>query len=328
MLNNIIYWGDMGHRAYIYGSIIERNLDGSIHLKNNLLDPGLKIKEWVSKTNYQVDRVSPELPLLKRGVTYQITADFSAKPSDDNIYIQIVFYDRYDEVLSEFTIKNKNGIFTYPTEAYTYKIKLINVGSTEIYFRYFTIEEVVNKDTEHNLCPSLEISELLNIDNSSEILNILFIEPKSSLKTELDKAYLNGFDNLIYINSDYQDAKLFFDKDSFHLITEKIRNYRALGYEKFNFIGYDRVSNMAASLYALEISSAVAYVTNIFAKQGYYERISKYDEMKHIDFANIDKHKDNIIIYANAVYDFDIDLVSNFVDKSHLLIQCPIFKHR
>ena len=70
-----IYWKFDNANTYLYGTTIEqRNTD--VYFSNQRMPSSFVIHSWTSRTNYQADRISPQLPLLKKNHTF--TTDFFA----------------------------------------------------------------------------------------------------------------------------------------------------------------------------------------------------------------------------------------------------------
>ena len=68
----VIRWRNFLTNAYVYGSKIEFKDDFSVVYSNRLMPPGTVIHRWYSKTNFQRQRVEPELPLIDGERAYEI----------------------------------------------------------------------------------------------------------------------------------------------------------------------------------------------------------------------------------------------------------------
>lgn len=58
-----VYWEEFMSDSYGYGSEVEFNKDKSVRYSNRLMPPGTVVHRWYSKTNYQMHRLEPTLPL-------------------------------------------------------------------------------------------------------------------------------------------------------------------------------------------------------------------------------------------------------------------------
>ena len=88
-----ILWG-LNDKAYMYGSKIVKRQDGSVQFYNPLVPSGTEIQSWVAIQNYQAARTQPALPLLKKGHSYDLTANLEAVPTG-SVFLKVSFLDRY-----------------------------------------------------------------------------------------------------------------------------------------------------------------------------------------------------------------------------------------
>ena len=136
-----IYWKFDNANTYLYGTSIEqRNTD--VYFSNQRMPSSFVIHSWTSRTNYQADRISPQLPLLKKNHTYSLRWQITSIP-EKSYYFEIIFFDRFGhEIQHEILRETKE--FVYPENAYSYQIALMNAGNTELHFSYLEIEEIEN----------------------------------------------------------------------------------------------------------------------------------------------------------------------------------------
>ena len=134
-----IYWGELRGASisktrkdftYWYGSTIIFHSPDQVYFENKLMASGQTIHEWSSSWNYQGDRQIPSLPLLKRGRSYSLTRDI---------------FDRYNREVSNHVERSNKMTFTYPKEAYSYKVQLLSAGVESFEFRYLRIEEILEE---------------------------------------------------------------------------------------------------------------------------------------------------------------------------------------
>ena len=92
-----VYWEEFMSDSYGYGSEVEFNKDRSVRYSNRLMPPGTVVHSWYSKTNYQIHRVEPTLPLIDGESTYfiRLNIDYNSQDSEA-LMLRIIFYDRYD----------------------------------------------------------------------------------------------------------------------------------------------------------------------------------------------------------------------------------------
>ena len=124
---------------YKYGSSIEYLREGEItHFKNEMYPPGATIVKWISNPNYQTHRGFLQLPLLERGKNYHILITSETFPKQ-SVLLKMEFYNRVGERVGNQLIINKEGKITYPFEAYSYSIQLLNNGIKELFFKNIII---------------------------------------------------------------------------------------------------------------------------------------------------------------------------------------------
>ena len=119
-----ILWG-LNHKAYMYGSKIVKRQDGSVQFYNPLVPSGTEIQS---------------LPLLKKGHSYDLTANLEAVPTG-SVFLKVSFLDRYDNEIKQLIEKSTHMTFIYPHDAYTYRISLLSAGVKELDFYSLKLEE-------------------------------------------------------------------------------------------------------------------------------------------------------------------------------------------
>lgn len=148
-----IYWGELrGLSAastmidftYLYGTTLIIHSPSHIFFENKLMASGQTIHEWSSKWNYQRDRQVPALPLLKKGARYGLSRDMTTYP-EASVFLKIIFFDRYDKEISNQVERSESMIFTYPKEAYSYKIQLLSAGVESLEFHYLNIDQIIEE---------------------------------------------------------------------------------------------------------------------------------------------------------------------------------------
>lgn len=139
-----ILWGE-ANGSYIYGSTITYHAKEQVTFTNPLMASGNEIKNWNSIHNYQAARIQPALPLLKRGMQYRLKGNFETQPAN-TAFLKLVFFNRYNEEVETLISKEKDVVFTYPQEAYSYKVILLSAGLEVLEFRSLSLERVRGED--------------------------------------------------------------------------------------------------------------------------------------------------------------------------------------
>ncbi len=140
-----IYWNEYAKDSYISGTELYFHAKDNVEFKNQLIQPGAVIKRWFSKTNYQVMRVEPALPMIDGEGRYHINLDASAKPAG-GLLLRLIFYDRYDAEAGSLIIRDGEGEFQCPLKTFSYELQLINGGITHLNFHSIAITEVTDEE--------------------------------------------------------------------------------------------------------------------------------------------------------------------------------------
>ena len=89
----------------------------------------------------------PSLPLLKREQDYELVITMEATPAH-TVMVEIVFKDRFGEVVGRRVTAEGRLPFTYPDQAYAYEVRLLSAGLQEFTFHYFTIQPISSEGAE------------------------------------------------------------------------------------------------------------------------------------------------------------------------------------
>lgn len=142
MLKNfyMIKWGADFNDNYNYGADIRFVELDYVRFSSPLMPSGTPIKTWHSRTEYHESRKSPMLPLLENGQTYeiQVKAEFD---NDDAVQVEIEFFDINNDVIDKLYFQELGGAFTYPDDAMSYKVQLVNKKHQYMLFKYLTIAD-------------------------------------------------------------------------------------------------------------------------------------------------------------------------------------------
>ena len=90
-----IYWNEFSSDTYLYGSKIWYHGKNHVEFQNRLMPPGTVIKQWYSRTNYQMQRMEPSLPMIDGEGGYRVTVDIDCQEGEAWL-IRLIFYDKYD----------------------------------------------------------------------------------------------------------------------------------------------------------------------------------------------------------------------------------------
>ncbi len=144
-----IYWNEYASDTYLYGSEIQFHQKDDVEYLNRLMPPGTVIKQWYSKTNFQLQRIEPALPIIDGESQYKITINIDTE-EHENCLVRLVFYDRYEVEAGSLTLRDKETVFRCPLKTYSYRLQLINGGVTKFHFHSVVIQEVIDETEEKN----------------------------------------------------------------------------------------------------------------------------------------------------------------------------------
>lgn len=135
----VIRWPLRMNNTYSFGSVINYQ-NGKIYFKNERMSPGERIHTWKSKLNYHIlDSEFSQLPLLKRGVKYQVITKAKIYP-EGSAQIQLDFFDIRDEIIDGPLTIDLDGEFEVPEEMDHYQLSLINLNNKSIEFEDLVIK--------------------------------------------------------------------------------------------------------------------------------------------------------------------------------------------
>lgn len=137
--NYIIYWNFNLSDSYSYGSKIEKISKG-VYFENPLMPSGTVINSWKSHYNFQDERMTPNLPLLRRNMVYSLEWDIESNPMN-SLNIRITFFNQANEVISVEVLRKSKEEFIIPQYTYKYSIELLNAGVNSFIFNNISIVE-------------------------------------------------------------------------------------------------------------------------------------------------------------------------------------------
>ena len=139
-----IYWNEYSSDTYLYGSEIHFRAKNDVEFRNQLMPPGTIIKQWYSKTNFQLQRIEPALPIIDGESEYKITINIETE-SKECCLVRLVFYDRFEIEAGSITLRDRETYFRCPLKTYSYKLQLINGGVTKFTFHSVVIQEIIHE---------------------------------------------------------------------------------------------------------------------------------------------------------------------------------------
>lgn len=145
----MIYWSEYSSDTYLYGSRVIFHKKDDVAFENLLMPPGTIIKQWYSKTNFQLQKIEPTLPIIDGEGEYRIMLNIDTPPGEV-VLARLVYYDRYGMEAGNLTLREKETVFRCPLKTYSYELQLINGGVTEFHFHSIVIQEVIH-GTEENV---------------------------------------------------------------------------------------------------------------------------------------------------------------------------------
>lgn len=140
----IIYWNEYASDTYLYGSKVYFNKKDDVEFVNKLMPPGTIIKQWYSKTNFQLQRIEPTLPIIDGESRYQITVNIDTS-DDESCLMRLVFFDRYEIETGSIILRDKVTTFCCPLKTYSYRLQLINSGVNSLHFHSVIIQEILDE---------------------------------------------------------------------------------------------------------------------------------------------------------------------------------------
>lgn len=139
-----VFWNEYASDTYLYGSQIIFHKKDDVEFRNMLMPPGTIIKQWYSKTNFQIQRIEPTLPIIDGEGEYQIILNIDTEENETCLG-RLVFYDKYEVEAGSVTLRDKVTNFRCPLKTYSYRLQLINGGVTKLHFHSIVIREIINE---------------------------------------------------------------------------------------------------------------------------------------------------------------------------------------
>jgi accessory secretory protein Asp3 len=139
-----IYWNEYSADTYLYGAKINYHSKDDVEFSDELMPPGTIIKRWYSKTNFQLQRVEPSLPMIDGESSYRLLTDVDSDEEEGCLF-RLVFFDKYGTEAGQITVRDPVTDFQCPLKTYSYELQLINGGVKHFHFHSITICEVIDE---------------------------------------------------------------------------------------------------------------------------------------------------------------------------------------
>lgn len=139
-----VYWNEYSSDTYLYGSEIKFLDNHRVEFYNKLMPAGTVIKKWYSKTNFQLQKIEPSLPMIDGEGEYKIILDVTVDPQE-NCMARLVFFDRFYKEIGYCFLRDREEIFRCPLNTYSYELHLINGGVSHFIFNVIEIQEIINE---------------------------------------------------------------------------------------------------------------------------------------------------------------------------------------
>ncbi len=244
-----VKWKHFAQGVYTHGSKVDFQKQ-SIAFDNPLMPPSFEIKRWHSRTNFQANRQTPNLPILKRGDRYQLIVDAESFPKD-SFYIGILFFDRFGKQIGFDVLKTKDASFTYPKDAYSYDIALLNAGCERL-----TFTSMVLKSADSSTALQIFTDEKYKPRHSGHV-HLVFLEDEEDLsyEQELFSEVVDAVGDVIFIAASQGELSML-DAQIEAFIIETIDEF---GQEEVCLFSYGPIGNRATRYYAGKIKSCQVF---------------------------------------------------------------------
>ncbi|UXR78486.1 MULTISPECIES: accessory Sec system protein Asp3 [unclassified Staphylococcus] len=276
--SHVIRWTEITSDTFMYGTRLTFHENETV-FENERMPSGVIMHTWKMITDYTAEKMVPQLPILKHGKTYRFRFDYDVIP-EGHLYAKMIFKRRNGSELEPVIIKSKEIVVTYPTEAFTYELQLINAAATRVHFRSIEVSAYDENDGDK---PELYISRIYQESGHSTVMNVIFQESDG-----LSRDVIAGWDNVILIEH--------WDLDVRDTIVYCLRPLQQ-GYH-LNFIGYDQQSNRMAYDLAAAMGET-AWVTESVSEKVATVEVRQYGR--------------------TTVFDFPMSIVTPLLQPSHQL---------
>lgn len=128
----LIRWGNRLGETHTRGSVITWQPQ-LVTYRNPQQSPGGTIHIWSSQPRFREINYVPALPLLIPEAQYQFQLKMTLQPAK-SVNLVISYYDGDNSLIRQDHFATVDGQFTYPADATSYRIELINLNNQELKF--------------------------------------------------------------------------------------------------------------------------------------------------------------------------------------------------
>lgn len=318
-----IKWENYGQFSYTFGSFIE--FEGSqVLFDNPLMPPSVPVASWTSRANFQARHANPSLPLLRRGQTYRLFLDAKMFP-EKTLYLKLTYLDRFGEQIGFDTLRDEDWQFTYPNDAFSYTIELINAGCEYFSFNSLVLSDEMGEGEDGGLVTS-ELS--LQFKKVNRDVNVLFLEPEDLGATGLPVDRFRSLGNLVLIGDRQHVDTLYMDREFEDRLLRFLWDRYDEGRTHVRFIGYGPVGNLACLYYSSKMTSK-AYVNGfLHSKESYKKALYNSKALAKISLGDIMErltYSNNVYRYGYDFKDSGVELIQPALDRMAQLNLLPLF---
>lgn len=312
-----IRWAQLAQGAYTFGS--QMTVTGHrVSFHNPLMSPSYAITSWFSKTNFQQHRLQPTLPLLQRGKTYRVRLVADVEPSN-TLYVKVTFFNRFDKEVSFVMLKEENWSFTYPEDAFSYTIELINAGCD-----HFSFDSLIVAEEEEERDVLLDdMAVYAPCDHS--YLHVVFLEDDIQQASQLPTEVLESLGNVMLIGDVAAQASGYLSQTFEEKLKKYLHFYRENGLTQVRWIGCGPMGNVASLYYSSKWDGQV-YITPYLPSLSRYQQ--SLSEPISVDLRSILErplYSDTIHYYSPQRLSGNV-LVAGLMENVHTLTALPLLK--
>lgn len=305
----VIKWKHFSQEMYSYGSKVDFQKQ-IISFDNPLMPPSFEIKRWYSRTNFQAKRQTPTLPVLNRGEKYRLIVDAESYP-ENSFYIRVLFFNRFGKQTGFKFLKTKDATFTYPKDAYSYDIAILNAGCEKLEFHSMVLKSL--DDTSE----SFTLSAKKQKPSSSAKVNFIFVEDPEDLLYDKDifSEVINNLRDVVFI-ADTDGELSMLNQETEKFIVDVIYSQ---GEDGVNFFSYGPKGNFATRYYCETLK-----LGQVFSSQEFYDTPTYHALLSHqgISLDDVEELiKTDTGEHLNQQTDYPLAIVSSLVHPLRMLVR-------
>lgn len=318
-----IKWVNFVKNTYTFGSQVSFIKD-KVVFENPLMSPSFTMTSWSSRTNFQGHRSQPDLPLLKRGGSYQVHLEATVRPAD-SLYVKVTYFDRLGEVIGFDVLKDQSWLFTYPLKAFHYTIDLINAGCEQLIFDYLEIAERDDRVT-----AGIDLQDLaVYFPQETDQLNVLFLEKETLSVADLPREVLENLGNVVLVGDQEAANDFYLSQEFENKLSDYLWFYHDNNLTQVNVIAYGPRGALAAVYYASKFNAQL-YLDQPLADKSYYQKqLSQSSRINRSLLPSIfDRltYVTKVHYYSSSSDPEELSLVSQCFDRAYRLKSLSLIK--